>query len=845
LGALMRLMADAAFAEARNSTADDLEDECRDLLGSLLTSIESNDERPLRHEMARLLTLTAARAEDAHVWQAAVSALYRTTSALEQLAPGVEPVRILELLDHARLDVSEQAQRQTYRALLEQQDMMSRLGLLTSQLLATVDRSRMAEILAGHLPGLGVGQLVACRYVATDAGTPDDADPDAMSEVIMSVGAPGLAVGSRFLTRSFPPPALLPVGGVCQLLVLPLRIDGDDRGFVAMTAASLEPAAAIVSNLATALRTADLYRDALEGRRQAEEASTVKSRFLSMVSHELRTPLSVVVGLGDMMLSEAREAAGASGPVIEDLERMAASAGHLGRLIDDVLDLASSEAGQLRLMVEPLDLAEVLSAPIAVGRQMASAKGLAFEADIPASGPWVLGDRTRLRQIVLNLIGNAVKFTESGRVGLDVVPAEGEVTITVRDTGDGVPAGEEARIFTEFHRAARSRPGRIDGLGLGLAIARHLVELHGGSIAVRSPGLDGRGSTFTVTLPSVAGRLPPVSAAERAFPVDAPNRLVEPGEPGEPGSLVEPGVRVEPAPVGVGVGRDLAASAAGTPRQPVVLIVDDDPDTLDLHARIVAGAGGRAVRASDGTEVMSIITRDRPDLVLLDLAMPGVDGFAVLDALRARASTRDIPVIVVTGQSVSDQDLGRLHQGVATILRKDVFTTREIAARIHAALSGHHALGGATQLLVRRAVAYIEQHHAEPMTRDDIARHVAISADYLTDCFRQELGITPMAYLSRSRIGHARRLLETTDETITSIAMTAGFSEVSHFTRTFHREVGVSPRAYRRGDHRTHPAGALTGLPDAVSPRAPDRSPGIGQEHPVGRQDPRTPPSTE
>jgi AraC-like DNA-binding protein len=205
--------------------------------------------------------------------------------------------------------------------------------------------------------------------------------------------------------------------------------------------------------------------------------------------------------------------------------------------------------------------------------------------------------------------------------------------------------------------------------------------------------------------------------------------------------------------------------------------------------------------------------------------MPDGDGFAVLESLRARDATRDVPVIVVTGQPVAEAQLARLGPGIRTILRKGVFTPRETAARIRAVLSGERALASPTQLVVRRAAHYIEERYASPMTREEIARHVAISPDYLTDCFQQELGLTPMAYLSRCRIRRARQLLDSTDATVTSIALAVGFSEVSHFTRTFHREVGVSPRAYRRGDS--------------------SQPPGIDQQHPVARQDHPPEPSTE
>jgi signal transduction histidine kinase/DNA-binding LacI/PurR family transcriptional regulator/AraC-like DNA-binding protein len=784
---LVHVMARAAFADARHTTTAELEEQCEDLLDSILKAIIEGDSDCLRQDLGRLLAQTRTRGEDGHAWQSAVSALYRNASVLRRMAPRADRAWILELLDDARLEVSRYAQRETYRALLEQVDTMSRLGLLTSQMLAALEPSRLSELLDQHLPGLGVDRMLVGRYL------PNDDDPGARYEVVLQVGLPRIVAGSTFDTRDFPPAAF--GRAPLQLLVLPIALDKGESGFVAMSTASLEPAAAIAINLAAALRTTRLHRDALEGRRQAEESTRLKSRFLSVVSHELRTPLSVVVGLGELALREARELRGApdvhdrpaardapdpSESLVHDLERMAASAGHLGRLIDDVLDLASSEFGQLRLALEPVDLAEVLASAAEAGRELATTRGLAFETALPERGLPVLGDRTRLRQVALNLIGNAVKFTERGHVRLEAAASEGSVSVRVSDTGVGIPADEQGRIFGEFQRGARSAAGSVGGLGLGLAIARLLVELHGGTIEVRSPGPNGVGSTFSFRLP-LRGLLD----AERrtdAVKVDALTRPLEPD----------------------GIAQLLAQHGLGPGSQawePSILLVDDDPDVIDVHARIVAESGGRAIRASTGQEALAIARSERPDLVVLDLGLPGFDGFRVVEGLRERPATRDVPVIVITGRAVSDGDLSRLDGGVAAILRKGTFSPAETRARIDTVLSGKRPLGGPTRQLVRRAVGFIEEHYDSPLDRDTIAGHVAMSPDYLTDCFRQELGVTPMAYLNRCRIRQARWLLETTDRTITSIAMSVGFSDASHFTRTFHREVGVSPRVYRRGRH--------------------------------------------
>jgi len=193
-----------------------------------------------------------------------------------------------------------------------------------------------------------------------------------------------------------------------------------------------------------------------------------------------------------------------------------------------------------------------------------------------------------------------------------------------------------------------------------------------------------------------------------------------------------------------------------------------------------------------------VLDRIHPELILLDLMMPEMDGFAVLDVLRSRESTRNIPVIILTARLLSDADLERCNRGVASILGKGLFSAEETLKHIEAALTRQNSLGGPTRQLIRRAMAYIHEQYAEPLTREEVAGAIGISADYLTDCFRQELGVTPITYLRRYRIRQACQLLRESDQSITQIAQNVGFSDGAYFTRTFLREMGVTPRAFRR-----------------------------------------------
>jgi YesN/AraC family two-component response regulator len=195
------------------------------------------------------------------------------------------------------------------------------------------------------------------------------------------------------------------------------------------------------------------------------------------------------------------------------------------------------------------------------------------------------------------------------------------------------------------------------------------------------------------------------------------------------------------------------------------------------------------------------MTREHPDLILLDLMMPELDGFEVLEAMREREETRRIPVIVLTAQILTAADMVRLQRGVAVVLGKGLFTRDEVLAQVETALAHSKRLGAEAQRVVRLAMAYIHQHYSEPVSREELARHVAVSERYLTRCFQQEAGITPITYLTRYRVKRARELLTRHDLGITEVALAVGFSDSGYFSRVFRDEVGISPSAFRRGEH--------------------------------------------
>ena len=871
---IAQAMTEAVSAEMQRLSLDEVDYLCRRLVDAFALSLERNDPMLVRPVMQQILQRVTLLGDDLHAWQAALSILRDGTPALLKTLPRPPArQRVEDMLHQARVAISEMARGQCTRYLLRQAHISDQVSRMTAQFLAARDETRIFEILAENLPSIDMQHAAVALY------EPEGDDPVAWS-VLQSQH--GLSKDhQRFLSRDFPPQGLYSEDNPFCLALLPLFIQDGVSGFVAFDTGNLELCADIVRQLAAALRGVRLYREAVEGRRLAEEANRLKSRFLSMVSHELRTPLNLISGLTDVLLREAEEAGSGKCQVSrEDVERIYVSARHLDSLIRDVLDLAQSEAGQLKLVCEPLDLAEVLNAVSLIGEQLARDKGLAWRVDIPQGLPRVWGDRTRLRQVALNLVNNAVKFTARGEIALVVSAEGGKATVSVRDTGLGIPPEEHEAIFDEFRQSERTTARGYGGLGLGLAICKRLLEMQGGKIGVQSSGVEGAGSTFYFSLPAMphratlsdteaalgqarqvlllvrdaqGGRLLKDHLAQQGFdvaihqvdetvdwlswPLLAPPEAVvlDLGLASERGWEVLKIIKGNPATQGIPVlfyrlandqdsgsmlAMDYLTKPVGTADlaealmsqgllgrqgdetvEKKVLIVDDEPGVLEMHARIVERQSPhyQVLRARDGWEALEVIRRERPDLVLLDLMMPGLDGFGVLEAMRDEEMTREIPVIVLTGQVLTREDMARLNRGVATVLAKGVFSVDETLEHMEAALAHRRKLGFEAHRIVLEAMAYIHAHYAEPVSLKDVACHISLSERHLTRCFRREMGITLMNYLSRYRVRQAKALLEAGDKNITNVAMAVGFSDSHYFGRVFRREVGVSPGAYQRG----------------------------------------------
>ncbi|MGA2490280.1 MAG: substrate-binding domain-containing protein, partial [Anaerolineales bacterium] len=395
------------------------------------------------------------------------------------------------LWHRARVFLNELTLQQQIQKRVQLNDQMAVLRAISQTMAVTFHLDNLMEILVRDLKQLGIESCYVALYEGVNR-------PAEWARVILAFNeAQKLTLKGR---KRFPIAQLLPANLWSErrrtLVLEALEFQSEEIGFVLFEVGPHEGAVyeALRSQLGSSIKgavlfderdhlltkTTQLYRQAAEGQRLAEEANRLKSRFLSMVSHELCAPLNLITGLSELTLKDTESQKSLNN---DNLKLMHITAQHLDDLVRDVLDLARDEMGELRLVCEPLDLAKVLDAVAVVGEQLACEHGLGWRAQVPAGLPLVWGDPTRLRQVVLNLINNAVKFTEKGEISLLVMAGKELLTISVNDTGLGIPPAEQGVIFDEFRQSDRTAARGYGGLGLGLAICKRLVKMHGGEIA--------------------------------------------------------------------------------------------------------------------------------------------------------------------------------------------------------------------------------------------------------------------------------------------------------------------------------------------------------------------------
>jgi len=488
------------------------------------------------------------------------------------------------------------------------------------------------------------------------------------------------------------------------------------------------------------------------------------------MSHELRTPLNSIIGFSRVILK------GIDGPITDqqrqDLEAIFNSGQHLLGLINDILDISKIEAGKMELSFEPTDLQEIIRGVMSTAIALVKDKPIELQQSVPADLPTIIADSRRVRQVLLNLVSNAAKFTDQGFIRVEARVEGDFVTISVSDSGIGIPPEKLPHIFEAFTQVDASPSRKYGGTGLGLTISKSFVELHGGRIWVESEV--GKGSRFTFTLPiqgpsqvrAEAGpkaeeALPPEEAPPpvpetparvvlcvdddegvitlfrryldkqgyRVVGLTDPSRVVEEARrirpfaitldvmmPGKDGWQVIQELKADPETRDIPVvmctivsekGRGLSLGAADYLVKPIleqdlisaldrldreegrhrVLVVDDQPDDRSLLRRIIETQEGYEVmEAASGQEAILLVHQRRPHIIILDLLMPEMDGFAVLEALKANESTRTIPIIVVTAKELTERDRQVLNNRIEALIQKGVLHREELLEDVAAAL---------------------------------------------------------------------------------------------------------------------------------------------------------------
>ncbi len=380
-----------------------------------------------------------------------------------------------------------------------------------------------------------------------------------------------------------------------------------------------------------AQRTADLQRTNQElvvAKHAAEEANRLKSQFLANMSHELRTPLNAILNFTRFL---SKERYGSLTTRQQDLQqRVLSNAEHLLGLINDILDLAKIESGRIELFPEQVDLIPVLQGVMATAVGLTKDKGLMLNLDTPDELPLVQVDKTRIRQVLLNLLSNAAKFTEQGGITVRALLTDDQmIRIEVADTGIGIDPHHQAMVFEEFRQVQNDLQREYQGTGLGLPISRRLVEMHGGTMSIKST--PGQGSTFSFTLP-IAPLVQPDSVPDLvALPV-----------------------------------------ALATEGRPIIVVVDDDPATQEILRDYLEGAGYAVQPVLDSRQAIATIQQVQPRLVILDVLMPHLDGWEVLTCIKSLTDTADIPVLIC---SINEQQQLGMALGAADYMVKPIRET--------------------------------------------------------------------------------------------------------------------------------------------------------------------------
>jgi signal transduction histidine kinase/ABC-type sugar transport system substrate-binding protein/AraC-like DNA-binding protein len=628
----------------------------------------------------------------------------------------------------------------------------------------------------------------------------------------------------------------------------------------------------VASQIGIAIQNSDLYLEALQARENAERANQLKTRLIANVGHEMRNPLNAILGFSQSVQKKLDSSNKTKlGDVKQEVSHIYKSGEHLMYMINDLLDLSRAEIGALNLFFEPLKPEQFLKEVFAdFSHSNLSSKDVVWILDIPDRLPIIRADQVRLRQILMNLLTNAGKFTQHGSITLGAAVELPYLHLWVTDTGQGMPLEIQTTIFEPFSTTGRKR--RPEGIGLGLSITRHLVSLHDGLITVESQ--PGSGSTFNIYLP-LPGVTPDKPKA--SLDVDVPILLILSNQEQIPEDILYICSQQNLKPCRIGSREDLnRALASGTPAAiawdlasassnawsliyrlstdqqcaalPVILfdqtgmgtkaesgltnivfkpcsgntlkdwisqidyessseapilVVDDDPQARAYYQELLENIYPlrSLIQAENGAQAIEVLKCETPAMVILDLLMPGVNGFCVLEQIRKNPRTQRIPVVIISGKLLNYEDLERLNHYKTIFSTKGILNDEEVDELFNQVMGDGKTLPQSTSMVIKKGLTILHEQYSRPLSRKEIADAVGVSENYLSQIFRQEMRLSPWDYLNRLRILKAKELLLSTNEPISRISGLVGFGDPAYFSRVFHRQTGYSPQDFRQSGH--------------------------------------------
>ncbi len=536
--------------------------------------------------------------------------------------------------------------------------------------------------------------------------------------------------------------------------------------------------------------------------RQLMQAQTAehKLQFFTDISHEIRTPLTMVLSPLDSLRDKVRDK-----QALRTIDVMRHNGERILRLIDQIMDLRRLDNNQMRLAVTEVDVRKFFDGVAGAFDNLAERRGIDFAVEIADDVPeTALLDADKVDKVVFNVLSNAFKFTpEGGRVSLTGRIEEGCLALRVSDTGPGIPTESQERVFNRFYRVKSDAPASAPGTGIGLHLARKMMDLHHGTITIERSTPEGTVMLILLPLASEAysaderGSADSVSQAAPHLPVEVPEESA---------------------------GRPVADE--GPLRHATVLVIEDDASILEYIAKELS-EHYNVLTATDGTKGLELALTRHPDLILTDIMMEGIDGLELCRKIRANADTCEIPVVMLTAKVTQAQRNEGILAGADAYITKP-FNVGHLLNRVNMLImqrrmlkekySGDTAVNEEVakiksndeRLFERVRKVVVDQLANPELSVEFIAKEIGVSRSHLQRRLKVSANMNPSEYIKRERMRHAALMLSTKDVAVSEVAYATGFSTLSHFSTCFKEHYGMSPTRYAALNQGTTPIGADT-----------------------------------